>query len=110
MPYIDFKLLEFVWLRVSVSVRVSSKTHETTVWLQIVKQSKHMGPTIYMRQDHDLLEAVKYCFFTSFNMWFTSDLHCSCEQFSFFFFKCVNFLTVFFLKKLVYSELNSLTL
>jgi hypothetical protein len=28
-----------------------------------------MDPTTYMRQDHDLLEAVKYCFFTSFNLW-----------------------------------------
>jgi hypothetical protein len=64
--------LEPVWLRVSVCI--SSKTHEMAVWLQIVKQSKHMGPTIYIWQDHDFLKAVKYCFFTSFNLWNT---HCS---------------------------------
>jgi hypothetical protein len=39
------------------------------VWLQMVKKSKNMNPTTYMRQDHDLLEVVKYCFFTSFNLW-----------------------------------------
>ena len=55
-----------------------------TVWLQITKQAKHMDRTIYMRQDHDLLEAVKYCFFFKFlpvnHTLFMNELHCSREQ------------------------------
>ena len=65
-----------------------------------------MGPAIYMRQDHDSLEVVFYCFCTRVS---TCDghtvhvhnaihLHCSRAQF---FFSLLIFLRVFFEKKLV---------
>ena len=64
MFYCVISILESVWQRVTVCVFL--KRHKMTVWLQITKQAKHMDPTIYMRQDHDLLEAIKYCFFFKF--------------------------------------------
>jgi hypothetical protein len=74
-----------------------------TVWLQITKQAKHMDPTIYMRQDHDLLEAVKYCFFFKFlpvnHTLFMNEYTVHVN--SFFFFQYINFFNIFFLKKLV---------
>ena len=57
---------EPVWQR--ISVRVFTKTQEMAVWLQILNVSKHMGPVIYMRQDHEFSEAIFYCFSTSFNL------------------------------------------
>jgi hypothetical protein len=72
-----------------------------TVWLQITKQAKHMDPTIYMRQDHDLLEAVKYCFFFKFlpmnHTLFMNECTVHVNSF-FFFFQCINFFNIFFKK------------